>query len=109
MRYQGFQNNNPPQSERKETMRRFALMLATLGILCVAASQVQAHDYHHGHGGYHRSYYGPAMVYPRVWAPPAVIVRAPVYPPVYGYRYCAPRPSSGFYYQGRGVSIGVGF
>jgi hypothetical protein len=90
-------------------MKRFALMLATLAILCVGAAQAQAHGYHHGHGGYHGGFYGPAVVYPRVWAPPVVVVPPRVYPPVYDYRYYAPRPSTGFYYRGPGVSIGVGF
>lgn len=87
-------------------MKRFTLILATLAILCVTAGQAQAHGYHHGHGGYRPAYCGPAVVYR---APPVVVVPPRVYPPVYDYRYYGPRPSSGFYYQGRGISIGVGF
>jgi hypothetical protein len=91
-------------------MRRIALILATLGILCVAVSQVQAHGYHHGYGGYYRGYYGPVVVRPPVVVAPPIIVRPRVvYPPVYGYRYYDPSPSGGFYYQGPGVSVGVGF
>lgn len=87
-------------------MRRFALMLATLGILCVAAGQAQAHGYrpYYGGHGYHHGYCAPAVVYPRVWAPPVVVVPPRAYPPVY-----VARPGTGFYYQGRGVSIGIGF
>lgn len=88
-------------------MRRFALMVAALAILGVSAGQAQAHG-HHGHYGHH-GYYTPAVVYPRVWAPPVVVMPPRVYPPVYDYRYYTPRPASGFYYRGPGVSVGVGF
>ena len=98
-------------------MKRVALILTVLGILGFAASQVQAHDfYHHGgyHGGYYGSYYGPVVVRPPVWVAPRVVVPVPVPPPVvyrpaYGYPYCAPCPRYGFYYQSRGLSLGIGF
>jgi hypothetical protein len=100
-------------------MRRIALFLAVLGILGVAASQVQAHSYyHHGgyphgyYGSYYGGYYGPVVVRPPVWVGPRVVV--PVGPPAvcrpaYGYPYYAPYPRYGFYYQGRGLSLGIGF
>jgi hypothetical protein len=98
-------------------MRRVALILAVLGVLCVGVGQAQAYGpYHHGH---HRAYYGPMVVRPPVWAVPQVVVAAPVvvyrqpacYPPVYSYpyRYYAPVPRAGFYYQGRGLSLGIGW
>jgi hypothetical protein len=90
-------------------MRRVALILATLGILCLAAGQLQAHEYHHGHHGYpgHYAYYRAPVV---VRAAP-VVVPYVAYPPVcrpWPYYYY-PAPASGFYYQGRGLSIGIGF
>jgi hypothetical protein len=98
-------------------------MLAAAALLCVAARGAQAHDFqyayrpHHGYQGYH----GPVVRWPVAMAPRVVVpVRvAPrvVYRPDYGYYpYCAPRPYYygpspyyGFYYQSRGLSIGVGF
>ncbi len=88
-------------------MRRVALILATFAILCVTASQVQAH--HHGHGYHHGGWYGPAVVRPHAWVAPPMVMPVPVYPPVYRPRYYYPTPGYGFYYQGRGVSVGVGF
>ena len=90
-------------------MRRVALILTILGTLCVAAGQAQANDFHHGRGYYYGGYHGPVVVRTPVWAAPAVVVPAPVYPRVYGPRCYYPGPSYGFYYQGRGLSIGVGF
>jgi hypothetical protein len=91
-------------------MRRVALILATLGILCLAVGQAQAHVYHHGYGGYHHGYYGPVVVRPPVWVAPPVVVRPRVvYPPVYPSGCYYDYPSSGFYYQGPRVSVGVGF
>jgi hypothetical protein len=95
-------------------MKRVALVLVTLGVLCLAAAPVQAGGYHHGHhngyhGGYYGGYYGPVVVRAPVLVAPRVVVPAPIYPPVYRTRYYYPEPSYGFYYQGRGVSIGVGF
>ena len=93
-------------------MKRVALVLATLGILCIAAASAQADGYHHGHGyhrGYYGGYYGPVVVRSPVWVAPPVVVPAPIFPPVYRTRYCYPEPSYGFYYQGRGLPIGVGF
>ncbi len=52
---------------------------------------------------------------PRYYAPPprtrVVVVPEPeVYsPPPRRYYYYQPAPASGFYYRGRGVSIGIGF
>ena len=90
-------------------MKRVTLILATLAILCVTAGQIQAHGYHPGHGVYHHGYRGPVVVRSPGWIAPPVVVRVPSYPPVYRYRYYDPSPSYGFYYQGRGLSIGVGF
>jgi hypothetical protein len=100
-------------------MRRVTLILATFAVLCLAAGQARADGYHHGHGGYgghHGGYYGPMMVRPLVRIAPPVVVPAPIFAPAYpvaptGYPYWNyyPGPSYGFYYQGRGVSVGVGF
>jgi hypothetical protein len=104
-------------------MRRALLILAVLGILGLAASQAQANYYHHGgyHGGYHHGayygryyggYYGPVVVRPPVWVGPRAIVPVPptaVYGPAYACPYYAPYPRYGFYYQGRGLSLGIGF
>jgi hypothetical protein len=108
-------------------MRRILLMAATLGIVCVVVSQVQAHDFdehHHGHGGYYVGYHGPVVVAPRVWPRVVEVVPAPVYPRLayptvvyptvvyprpYRYPYYCAGPSYGFSYQGPGLSIGVGF
>jgi len=62
-------------------MRRVACILTVLGILCVAAGQAQAHDFHH-HGGHHGGYYAPVVVRPLVWVAPRVVV--PVLPPSSG-------------------------
>jgi hypothetical protein len=102
-------------------MKRVAWILTVLGILCLAAGQAQAHDGryyggHHGgyHGVYHGGFYGPVVVRPQVWVGPRVLVPVappPVvaYPPAYRYRCYEPIPSGGFYYRGRGLSIGVGW
>jgi len=91
-------------------MRRVALILATLGILCLAAGQAQAHPYHHGYGGYyHGYYYAPVVVRPPVWVAPPVVVPAPIYPPVYQSPCYYPAPAAGIYYRGPGLSIGIGF
>jgi hypothetical protein len=94
-------------------MKRIALILATFGILCVAVGQAQAGDFHHGYHGYH-GYYGGhhnnvVVVRSPVWVAPRVVVPVPVYPPVYRPGCYYPAPAYGFYYQGRGLSIGVGF
>ncbi len=100
-------------------MRRFALALAVIGILALGATAAQAqpprpyHGSHYGrHYGHHYAaprYHGPRVMYP----PPVVrhhyyhpgwVVPAPVYPVPYYYP-----PSSGFYYRGSGISIGIGF
>ena len=99
-------------------MKRAVCLLTVLGILCVAASQAQAHDYYHHGGRYHHSYFGvvvpapPVVVSPRVYypvAPAPVVYPRAVYYPTYRYRYCQPVPRGGFYYQGRGLSLGVGW
>jgi hypothetical protein len=103
-------------------MRRVAYVFAVLGILCVAASQAQAHGGYYGghHGGYHHGYYSgsivlarPAFVTPQFAAPVLLPPRA-VYPPyycqpAYVYPYIQPAPRIGVYYQGRGLSLGVGW
>ena len=97
-------------------MKRVALILAVLGILSVAAGQVQAHDHHYYANPYYGRYCAPRVVYPPVFIGPEAIVGgpriipAPVYSrPVYYPRYYAPVPRYGFYYQGRGLSLGIGF
>ena len=93
-------------------MKRIALVLMTLGILSLAAGTVQAHGYHYGYGPYYGYHHGIVAVRPSVWVAPPVIAPYPVYRPAYAYPYYpyyCPAPSAGFYYQGRGLSIGVGF
>jgi hypothetical protein len=97
-------------------MKRVAMILTVLGILSLAAGQVQAHDYYH-HPSYHHGYYGhyaPVVVRPQVVYAQRVVVPVPVatrvyYPPVCGYQYYAPYLRYGVYYQSRGLSIGIGF
>lgn len=92
-------------------MRRVALILATFGILCFTAGQLQANPYHPGHYRHH-GWYAPVVVRAPIVIPPRVVVARPFpppAPPVYSYDYCEPWPTSGFYYQGRGVSVRVGF
>ena len=89
-------------------MRRIALMLAILGILCVAAGQVQAHEYHYVYG-HHHGWCVPVVVRPHVWVGPRAVIPVPVARPVYPYGCYYPGPACGVYYQGRGLSIGVGF
>jgi hypothetical protein len=91
-------------------MKRVALILAVLGILCVAAGRIQAHEFRYGHGPYYGVYRAPVVIPPRVWVAPPVVVPVPPSPPAYQYPYpYYPAPSYGFYYRGRGLSIGVGF
>jgi len=100
-------------------MRRTLLVLATLGILGLAANRAMADDWHHGH---HHGYYGwpqTTIVVPRPLIRPEVIVPAPVYaapvypstvyPSVSPYGYYYPAPAAGVYVRTPGVSIGVGF
>jgi hypothetical protein len=54
------------------------------------------------------------VVRPQVWVGPRVIVPvapppAVIYRPVYPYPYYQAVPSGGFYYRGRGLSLGVGW
>lgn len=102
-------------------MKRVALILTVLGILCLASSQAYAHGGHRGghHDGYavhHGGHYCGPVVRPQVWvgprvivpvAPPPAVMYRPAYP--YAYPYYAPAPSGGFYYRGRGLSLGVGW
>ena len=103
-------------------MRRVAFALTVLGILCVAAGQAQAHDFHHH--GYHGGHYAPVVVRSQVFVAPRVVYPAVVptptaicpqplfYRPVYSYPYYpyyAPVPRAGFYYQSRGLSLGIGW
>ena len=97
-------------------MKRFALILAVLGILCVTATQVQAHEHYYYANPHYGYYYGPRVVYPPVILGPGAMVGSPrilpvpVYAaPVYYPRYYAPVPRYGFYYQNRGLSLGIGF
>ncbi len=93
-------------------MKRAAMVLAVLGVLCISAGQVWAHDHHKGHGKYYHGHRGPVVVRPAVVVPPPVVVRPRVvYPPYYGYGYgyYDPCPSFGFRYNGPRVSVGVGF
>jgi hypothetical protein len=104
-------------------MRRVAFALTVLGILCVAAGQAQAH-YPYYHSVHHHAYYSSAVIRPNVFIAPRVVVQAVVpaptaicpqplfYRPVYtcpAYPYYAPVPSAGFYYQSRGLSLGIGW
>jgi hypothetical protein len=97
-------------------MKRVAWILTVLGILCLAGSQAQADNRHHGgHPAYYGHHCGP-VVRPQVWIGPRVIVPvapppAVVYPPAYpyAYPYYAPVPSGGIYFRGRGLSLGVGW
>jgi hypothetical protein len=104
-------------------MRRVTFVLAVLGLLCVAVGQAQAYGpyYHGGHhnayhyGGYHNAYYAPVVV-PRVYVAPRVMVPPVIYPrplyyrSCYDYPYYAPLPpAGGFYYQSRGLSLGIGW
>ena len=53
---------------------------------------------------------GPVVVRPRVVVPPPVVVRPRVVvPPVYAYPCYRSVAPFNFYYQGRNVSIGIGF
>ena len=94
-------------------MKRVACVLTVLGILCVAAGQAQAHDfYHHTHHGtviLSLPHWVAPQVVVAVPPPPAVVYPQVFYPPVYRYRYYEPVPRAGFYYQGRGWSLGVGW
>ncbi|MEN6407672.1 MAG: hypothetical protein ABFC77_14525 [Thermoguttaceae bacterium] len=92
-------------------MRRAMMLLAVAGMLCVAAGQAEAHGpgpmrpHHYYHGGRPPVVVmrPPMVVGPRYWvAPPPPPPMCP--PPCY-----EPAPMSGFYYYGRGISIGVGF
>ena len=90
-------------------MKRITLILATFALLCLAGGQAQAHGHHghHGHHGYHGR--GRVVVHAPVWAGPRRFAPPPVYRSVYRPRYYYAAPSYGFYYRGRGVSVGVGF
>ena len=114
-------------------MKRAALVLTGLAILFVTANAAFARGYHHGpnHGHYYgyrgavvapppvlagRVLTGPTMLVqppPRVYYRPAPYYR-PYYAPVTRYyapvpRYYAPAPRYNFYYQNRGLSLGIGF
>jgi len=110
--------SHSPQSERTQIMKRIAMILAVLGILSVAASQVQAHEHHYYYYAkpYYGRYYAPRVVYPPVILGPEAMIGSPrilpvpLYPqPAYYPRYYAPVPRYGFYYQNRGLSLGIGF
>jgi hypothetical protein len=92
-------------------MKRIALILAVLGVLCVGVGQARADAWHHGyhHGGYYGYQRPVVVVRPPVWVAPPVVVPVPVYPPVYRPYCYQPAPAAGFYYRGSGVSIGIGF
>jgi hypothetical protein len=99
-------------------MKRIVLTMVAVAVLCFVATQAQAagvavtvggwgapvYAVHHHHHGWH----GPVIVNPPVIYPPRVIV--PAYPPVYSVpRVYYGTPSGSFYYNGPGVSLGVGF
>ncbi len=94
-------------------MRRITLILAAFVTLGLAGSQLQAHDFYHGYAPRHYGYrvhHAPVLAPPLVRVAPPVIAPVRVYPPVvYRPRCYEPAPSYGFYYQGRGLSIGIGF
>ncbi len=96
-------------------MRRIALTLAVLAVLCVAAGRASAHDYHWAYKTY-PGYYAPVVRAPvtvvrRVVVPIPAAPRV-VYRPVYSYYpyyapspyYYYPVPSYGAYY-----TVGIGF
>ena len=99
-------------------MRRIALAMTMFAVLAFGATQAQAQHPRHHHGRSHSSYryapprhyhhHGPRYGYPapmvRPYYGPRWVAPVPVYP--YPYYY---GPSSGFYYRGSGVSIGIGF
>jgi hypothetical protein len=98
-------------------MKRVLLILAALGNLGVAASQVQAHEYHYWHGGYYAGYAYPRVLV-RPWVAPGTVCPPVVYPPVVYPSVAVPGvaayptyvgPAAGFYYNGPRVSVGVGF
>lgn len=108
---QGTLNN--ALSERFQTMRRIALILVAFVTLGFAGGQLQAHDFHHGYGPGHHAYgfyREPVRMPPPAWVPPPPVAAVRGYPPVvYRPRCYEPAPTYGFYYQGRGLSIGIGF
>ena len=103
-------------------MKRVVLALAAVAVLCIAASQVQAagvavtaggwgppvHAVHHHHGCYRPMVMHPPMIYrPPVFVP---VYPRMMYPPVYSVpRVYYGGPSGSFYYNGPGVSLGIGF
>ncbi len=104
-------------------MRQIAMMLAAVGILCLAATAAEAHGYyHHGYGYGYR--YAPVYGYPvplpaqprvlmgTVLTRPTMLVQPPPrtwYRPAPCYRYYAPVPRYNLYYRSRGLSLGIGF
>lgn len=103
-------------------MKRIVLTLVAVAVLCIAANQAQAakvvvtagggyapiHAVHH-HPGWHH----PVVVHrPVIVRPPVFVPTYPqvVYPPVYSVpRVYYGSPSGSFYYNGPGVSLGIGF
>jgi hypothetical protein len=87
-------------------MKRVALIAAIVGLFCVAVGQAQAHHPYYKHPGYY--HHGEVVVRQPVVVnrPVMVIEQMPPPPPPCYYYY---GPARGFYYQGRGLSIGVGF
>jgi hypothetical protein len=102
-------------------MKRLALLLVAmvgLGFVASTANAKSPHHYyqpvpHHHYVSPYRAYYVAPVVRPPVLLRPQLYVPAPAYyyyyPSVYPYRCYEPLPHYGFYYQGRGVSLGIGF
>ncbi len=93
-------------------MRRFTLILAVLGMLCLTGATAQAGGYHHHYGHYRGpwgGYHGPVAVRSPAWVAPRVVVPPPVVVAVPRPRCYYAEPGYGFYYRGRGVSVSVGF
>jgi hypothetical protein len=109
----------------RSTGIRMAAGPAVPGISSIASGVQfrQAAYYRHGYPGYrghHRYYggYGPALVPPRVWRQPGVVIPLPGYgavvrPPVYAApRYYSPyyyQPYRGFSYESPRFSFGFSF
>jgi hypothetical protein len=91
-------------------MKRLLLILAAVGLFCMAVEQAQAHNYY-AYGPHCRAWayhHVPPPAARVIVTPPAVVVPAP--PPRTVYRYYNDSPASGFlfHYQGRRVAVDIG-